>query len=98
MMTMKIAAAIILAVILVFAGMKAYSFWGQEQQLSQSLAGIKARLTSAQVDVANLQSDVQYLANPLNLEKELRSRFNYKKPGETMIIIVPDQSSTAVSD
>ena len=94
---MKLLAAIVLAVVLVFVGMKAYSFWKEEGQLSQNFADIEARLTKAKTDEANLQSDVQYLANPLNLEKELRSRFNYKKPGETMIVIVPEQSSTATT-
>ncbi len=51
----------------------------------------------AKTDEADFQTDVQYLANPVNLEKELRSRFNYKKPGETMIIIVPEQSTTVTS-
>jgi hypothetical protein len=63
--------------------------------LSAALADIETRLTKAQYDEANLQSEVQYLANPLNLEKELRARFNYKKPGETMIVIVPAETSTA---
>lgn len=94
---MKIAAAIILTIILVFVGMKVYSFWGEERQLSRTLADIETRLTAAKSDESNLQSDVTYLANPLNLEKELRSRFNYKKPGETMIVIVPEASSTATS-
>jgi len=77
--------------------MKVYSFWKEQGQLNQNLADIETRLTTAKADEANLQSDVQYLANPVNLEKELRSRFNYKKPGETMIIIVPEESSTATS-
>jgi len=94
---MKIAAAIVLAIILIFVGMKAYSFWGDERQLSQNLADIETRLATAKTDEADLQSDVEYLANPLNLEKELRSRFNYKKPGETMIVIVPEGSSTATT-
>lgn len=94
---MKIAAAAILFVVLVLVGGKVWSFFMQERQLSGDLADIEARLTKAQYDETNLQSEVQYLANPLNLEKELRARFNYKKPGETMIIIVPEQTSTATS-
>lgn len=92
---MKIAAAIVLAIILVFVGGRVYSFFAQEQQLNNELADIEARLTKAKYDATNLRSEVRYLANPLNLEKELRTRFNYKKPGETMIVIVPAPSSTA---
>ena len=78
-------------------GSRVWAFFVQERQLSADLADIEARLTKANYDEANLQSEVKYLANPLNLEKELRARFNYKKPGETMIIIVPAQSSSTSS-
>lgn len=87
----------VLMLVLIFVGMKVYSFWGQEKQLSRDLADIEARLAAAKTNEANLQSDVKYLTNPLNLEKEIRSRFNYKKQGETMVVIVSDQSSTASS-
>ena len=98
---MKIAGIIVLSIVLILIGTRVYSFFIQERQLSADLADIQTRLTKAQYDEQNLQSEVQYLANPLNLEKELRARFNYKKPGETMIIIVPPQGSVsnpAVSD
>jgi cell division protein FtsB len=94
---MKLVASIILAIILIFVGTRVYSFWGEEKQLNQNLADVETRLAAAKTNETDLQSDVQYLANPLNLEKELRSRFNYKKPGETMIVIVPEGSSTATS-
>lgn len=86
-----------MTVILVFVGGRMYSFFVQERQLGADLAEIEARLTKAKYDEANLQAEVQYLASPINLEKELRARFNYKKPGETMIVIVPNQSSTPTS-
>lgn len=74
-----------------------YAFFVQERQLAGELADIETRLAKAKYDEANLSAEVQYLANPINLEKELRARFNYKKPGETMIVIVPAQTSTATS-
>lgn len=39
-----------------------------------------------------LQADLEYFKEPANLEKELRNRFNYKSPGEKMIIVVPPKS------
>jgi len=94
---MKIAAVVILVILLVFIGVQVYKFFAQERALSADLSDIQTRLAKAQSDENDLQNEVQYLANPLNLEKELRARFNYKKPGETMIIIVPSGSSTATS-
>ncbi len=99
---MKIAAIIGLSLVLIFLGVNVYSFVKQEHEMGASLADVEARLTKAQADETNLQSEKQYLANPVNLEKELRARFNYKDPGEKMIIIVPlgtsSTTSTAVSD
>ena len=91
---MKIAGVVVLFIILMFISTHVYSFFVQERQLNADLADIEARLTKEKSDEADLQSEVQYLANPLNLAKELRARFNYKKPGETMIVIVPTNATS----
>jgi hypothetical protein len=91
---MKLALAIGLFILLILVGVQAFSFVREEHQLSGNLNDVQNRLVQAQAQEANLQAETQYLANPANLEKELRADFNYKKPGETMIIIVPAQSST----
>ena len=99
---MKIAAIVGLSLVLIFLGVNVYAFVRQEYSLGASLADVQTRLTKAQADEASLQAEKQYLANPVNLEKELRARFNYTNPGEKMIIIVPigttSTTSTAVSD
>jgi cell division protein FtsB len=84
----------LLGLALVFLGVKVLAFWAEERNLNAELQDIQARLTKTQAEGASLAQDVNYLANPVNLEKELRTRFNYKKPGETMVILVPGQSST----
>jgi len=94
---LKIIGAVLLFILIIFIGTRIYGFAVQEGQLGGDLADIEARLTKAQTDAENLQAESAYLANPINLEKELRARFNYKKPGETMIIIVPQQASTTTS-
>jgi len=95
---MKIASAIVLSVFLVILGIQVYSFVSQEWQLGSQLASAQANLTKAQVQEADLQDEIQYLSNPENLEKELRARYNYKKPGETMVIIIPATTSTTSTD
>jgi cell division protein FtsB len=94
---MKIAAIVVLSLLLIFLGVQIYSFVKQEHELGNDLSDLQTRLTTAQTNETNLQEQNDYLANPANLEKELRGRFNYKNPGETMVIIVPSQSSTASS-
>ena len=94
---MKIAAVVVLSLFLVIIGWQVVSFIREEGRLGSQLADVQANLTKAQTQEAGLQEESQYLSNPLNLEKELRARFNYKKPGEQMIIIVPSASSSATS-
>jgi cell division protein FtsB len=95
---MKIAAIVVLSLFLVVIGVQVFSFVGQEWQMSGQLADVQANLTKAQAQETSLQEETQYLSNPANLEKELRARFNYKKPGETMVIIVSGPTSTTSTD
>ncbi|HUC02069.1 MAG TPA: septum formation initiator family protein [Candidatus Paceibacterota bacterium] len=94
---MKIAAVVVLSLFLVVIGVRVFSFVRQEWSLGSELADVQQNLTKAQTQETALQEENQYLSNPVNLEKELRARFNYKKPGETMVIIVPGATSTASS-
>jgi len=95
---MKPAAIVVLSVFLILIGVQVYSFVQQEWSLGSELADVRQNLTKSQAQEGALQEENQYLSNPNNLEKELRARFNYKKPGETMVIIVPDATSTTSTD
>lgn len=91
---MKLAFAIVLCLVLIFIGVQVYGFLVQENALNKNLSDVQSRLAAAKSQEANLEEETQYLSNPTNLEKELRADFNYKKPGETMIIIVPSSTAT----
>ncbi len=95
---MKPAAIVVLSAFLILIGIQVYSFVAQEWSLGNQLADVRANLTKAKTQETSLQQENQYLSNPENLKKELRERFNYKKPGETMVIIVPDATSTTSTD
>jgi len=95
---MKIASIVVLSLFLIILGVQVYSFVAQEWQLGSELADVQANLTKAQSEETSLQEESSYLSNPVNLEKELRARFNYKKPGETMVIIVPVAKTTTSTD
>lgn len=93
---MKIILAVILSLFMAFLLYQTWSFAGRENAAAKEAIAIQAELQKAQADLSSLQSDYEFLQNPDNLEKELRARFNYKVPGEKLIIIVPP-SSTATS-
>ena len=54
----------------------------------------KEALAKARADAESLTADYNFYLNPANLEKELRARFNYRLPGEKLIIIVPPRTSS----
>lgn len=76
---------------LVFVGGQLYF---SNRSMSVSASALMDRLDALKIDSRNLKADLEYLKIPENLEKELRSRFNYKKPGEKLIIIVPSRQAT----
>jgi cell division protein FtsB len=86
---MKLVSAIILFGVLAVLGAQIYSFLGSRSELMVEFGEIEAKLNRAKADREKFQAELDYYSNPANLEKELRARFNYKSPGEKLIIIVP---------
>lgn len=56
------------------------------RSLARDSASLQSRLNILKADSNNLKSDLAYFSDPENLEKELRARFNYKNPGEKLVI------------
>ena len=92
---MKIAVAVILSIAFIFVATQIISAIRQEHSLAQAFSDVNIRLGEAEGQEQDLSSEMNYLTNPVNLEKELRARFNYAKPGETMVIIVPGSTATS---
>jgi len=65
------------------------SLLSQKNEVAKKYEELKSDLAQTKTDQDRLKTEINYLSNPSNLEKELRLRFNLKKPGEKMIIVVP---------
>ncbi len=91
---MKIAAVAFLLILVSLLGFEIFSLWSRKANLEGEFEESQAKLEELKKEQGNLRAEINYLANPLNLEKELRSRFNLKYPSEKMIIVVPRASST----
>jgi cell division protein FtsL len=86
---MKIFVAIILIAVLAAIGVQIFFIVKERNNLRADLGDSNSRLQALLKENADLQSDIEYFSHPENLEKELKSKFNYKKPDEKMIIVVP---------
>ncbi len=70
-----------------------FQLYMQNSGLKSSLGVIEDKLNNLTEENGKCQADLEYFASPENLEKELRSKFNYKKPGEKIIIVVPPKDN-----
>jgi len=83
--------AIIIIIVLVLIGVSAqvYLILKESNGLKKDLDDLNGRMEAFVKENANLKSNIEYFSNSENLEKELKSKFNYKKAGEKMMIVVP---------
>lgn len=89
---MKKILAVILAAIFVFAVWQTAEIYRRTRSLDRELSGVAEKKSDFEKENELLRGDIEYFSNSANLEKELRSRFNYKKLGEKMIIIISPKS------
>jgi cell division protein FtsB len=79
----------ILALVLVAVVIQGYLIFQERNKLKETLSDLDSRLEALLSENAKLRSELEYFSHPENLEKELRSKFNYHYPDEKMMIIVP---------
>jgi len=89
---------IILAILVLFFLHSTWVVWQKERE-SQTLKDI-ALLHESELQERNteLQSDVQRLQTSSGLEAEIRSKFDVAKPGEDMVVVVPDPNQASTSN
>lgn len=88
---MKIFGVMILLGLTILLGAQIFSFLGDRGEALRRIGDLNAKLEEARASQEQLEDDFGYFSNPLNLEKELKARFNYREAGEKLIIIVPQK-------
>jgi hypothetical protein len=89
-MDIKRLVAIILLVIAVgFFWVEIFLTMRESKVLAVKNEDLMSKLESLSIDKNGIQKDINYYSDPSNLEKLLRGKFDYKMPGEGMIIVVP---------
>ncbi|MBU4348204.1 septum formation initiator family protein [Patescibacteria group bacterium] len=88
---MKIAINILLTIIIIVLSWQFFNLYQQHSHLKESSDKLNSETTSLEKENQDIESDIEYFSNPENLEKELKSKTSYKKPGEKTIIIIPTE-------
>lgn len=91
---MKIAFYAVLILFIIAIGYQLYRLNGQREVLAGKAEKNAADIERLTREKQGLESDIDYFSDAHNLMKEFRSLFNYKKPGEKLIILIPAATST----
>lgn len=86
---MKFFLMLFLGAILAVAIIQVVGLYGQRQSLAKELETLETEAQELSKDQRQLQADIEYYGLDRNLGKEFQSKFNYKSPEETMVILVP---------
>lgn len=79
-----------LLVVLGVVGMQMLRLNAQRSVFAARLERLNSEVDALQADNAKIRSEIDYYATPENIIKEAKGLFNYKRPGETLMIIVPE--------
>ena len=74
-------------VIMGFLGSQLYNLYTGNSELSRRLETANIEAQKLTLEHEKLQADLSYFSESENLAKELKARFDYKKPGEKLIKI-----------
>jgi len=93
---------VILAILTIFLIRGAVSVIQKERQSKENLEKIEAELILANERQKKLEEDIDTLSTPTGIEGEIRSKYNVKREGEDVIIVVDPETnvkndSTSVS-
>lgn len=84
---MRVIVWIAAAIILGFLSFQIYRFYASNAIAESELEKTNTKLEELRKENEQLQADIVYYSELENLAKELKARFDYKKPGEKLIKI-----------
>ena len=79
----------ILIIFVVAVGFQVSILFKEESNSKVELNQLKNKADSFIKENGELESQINFLSRLENFEKELKAKFNYKKIGEKMMILVP---------
>lgn len=86
--------AVFLLFILIIVGYQLYGTFKSYKDFKSRFAEVEAAAAILEEEHQKMQKEIRYFSKVENLIKELRSRFNYRFPGEKIIIVAPEGAAT----
>ena len=83
----KYATIAFLLLLIALVSIQTFRSLHNDRVTGSQLQVVKDRLGALDKENQQLQAQIDYMGRSENLEKELRAKFNYKKPEESTIIV-----------
>jgi len=80
---------IIFIILIAISWAELFFLFKKDNKLKASLLEITQKAQVLSEENQSLKAQIDYYLDPANLEKELKSRYNYRRSDEKMMIIVP---------
>ncbi len=87
----------VLFILLIFIGNGVYDIYLREKESSRMLGEAESKLTALQGQKNTLAKEEAKLESEEGIDEKIRSKFNVAKPGENVVLIVDDATTTATS-
>ncbi len=85
---------LVLFVIFLFLANGVWNIYQKEKESSSLDLDSKAKLDALSSQADQLKSNINKLSTDTGIDEELRLKYGVVKPGEEMIVVVPDDSAT----
>ncbi|MEI8338047.1 MAG: septum formation initiator family protein [bacterium] len=83
-----------LFIVLVFLANGVWNIYQKENESSTLDSDSKTKLNSLSSQADQLTANINKLSTDAGIDEELRLKYGVVKPGEEMIVVVPDNSAT----
>ena len=81
-----------LVVVIGFLGWGLFNLERQSRSLETKTKDLQTDATVIEKENQAVKNNIEYYSYPENLLKEAKSLFNYRQPGEKMMIIIPSKN------
>lgn len=82
-----------LGILVVLTGTRIVGLISELREVKAARSVLEAKRNELETRHRDLEEQAQFIADPDNLEQELRSRFNYKNPNEKVIVVIPPKDT-----
>ena len=82
-------------VIVLLLGWGMYRLIDQRSKINEEIADLQSKFDALKKENNEVEKDIRYYENPENRLKEARAQFNFKTPGENLLIVVPALTTTS---